>query len=194
MITGLRKSDHAERTTHCRTTNLAVRVHVISFIQRVVRELVFFSICCTLPLNAATVLAGFEKEKYGYTAEASPYIIEKDIIIPQGDSIVLGEGCQFFFKPFTGIIVHGSLIVRGTSEHPVIFSSINDTLSPEHSSELPNPFDWNGIYISPRAGLIELSDFILKYSVYGIKSQKESFISINICNEMECDIGERFTW
>lgn len=109
-----------------------------------------------------------------FSAQNNPYVVNGNLTVPEGEHAVIGEGVHFFFRPFTGIMVYGNLSVHGTAEHPVHFTAINDTLSPEKSGDLPNPFDWNGIMIDDMAGSVDLFHFILSYSVYGIKSQKAS--------------------
>lgn len=113
------------------------------------------------------------------TASGNPYIVETEITIPKGHRLCIKEGCMLFFRPFTGITVEGSLIVEGTSENPVIFTSVNDSLLTPNPTQLANPFDWNGIYITHNADNVELSCFSLMYSVYGIKSQKAMFSIVN---------------
>ena len=109
----------------------------------------------------------------GMTFESggNPYIVEQDILIPEGNKAIIKEGCVFLFKPFTGLTVHGHLIVDGTQANPVIFSSFNDGEYNTASEQLPNPFDWNGILISRESGTVTLKHFGLRFSVYGIKSQ-----------------------
>ena len=113
------------------------------------------------------------------TAEGGPYIVVNDLTIPEGENAVIGEGCRLFFKPFTGIIVDGNITVAGTQDHPVLFTSINDSLSPYKKEQLPNPFDWNGIHVKDDVGKVTFSHFTLAYSVYGIKSQKASIVIDN---------------
>jgi hypothetical protein len=60
--------------------------------------------------------------------------------------------CAFLFKPFTGMIVDGSLKAEGTLQNPVVFTTVNDGKYNPNSRQLPNPFDWNGIQVS--AGII----------------------------------------
>ena len=103
----------------------------------------------------------------------NPYIINDNLTIPSGKVFTINKGCILVFKPFTGIIVEGSLIVKGSADEPVIFTTINDQTYNPATDQFPNPFDWNGILITPNAGNVRLSDFLLEYSVYGIKSQKE---------------------
>ncbi len=88
-------------------------------------------------------------------------------------------GTVLLFNSFTGLNVFGSLIVEGTPEKPVIFTSINDNFYNEETEQLPNPFDWNGIHINAGAGDVKFRNFKLMYSVYGIKSQKEDIIIQN---------------
>jgi hypothetical protein len=108
------------------------------------------------------------------TAEQGPYLVEEDCVVPKGKSTVIAEGCQFFFEPFTGIIVNGNLTVAGTQEKPVLFTSIKDTLEPKGDDNKPDAFDWNGILISKESGTVVLKHFKLNFSVYGIKSQNST--------------------
>jgi hypothetical protein len=100
----------------------------------------------------------------------NPFIIEQDIIVPNGQKVVIKEGCIFLFNPFTGLQVQGELKVEGSQEKPVIFTSIYDSYNKE-SPQLPNPFDWNGILVARESGTVSFTNFELQYSVYGIKSQ-----------------------
>lgn len=109
----------------------------------------------------------------------NPYIVEKDVIVPKGKSVVIPEGIVLLFHPFTGFQVFGRLVVQGSSEHMVVFTSINDNLSNPESEQLPNPFDWNGVFISKDAEGAFLNHFTLKYSVYGVKSQCKNIIIQN---------------
>jgi hypothetical protein len=109
----------------------------------------------------------------GMTFESggNPYIVEQDILIPTGNKAIIKEGCVFLFKPFTGLTVHGHLLVDGTQEQPVIFTSFNDGEYNTASEQLPNPFDWNGILVTRESGTVALKNFSLRFSVYGIKAQ-----------------------
>jgi hypothetical protein len=107
------------------------------------------------------------------SAENNPCIINSDVIIPKDGQLIIEEGCHLLFKPFAGIIVEGKLRVVGTVSNPVIFTSYNDSLAPDHTNQRPNPFDWNGIFIQRQAH-VSISNFKLAYSVYGIKTQNES--------------------
>ncbi len=111
--------------------------------------------------------------------ENSPYLITDNLIVPAGQKLVIPSGCVLLFKPFTGLTVEGVLEVNGTAEKPVVFTSENDTRYNPASSQFPNPFDWNGIIVNKNAGAIQLSNFSIKYSVYGLKSYKEDIIIVD---------------
>lgn len=103
----------------------------------------------------------------------SPYIVESDLTIPVNTQAVIKPGTVVLFKSFTGINIYGSLLVEGTKDNPIVFTSINDANYNEKAEQLPNSFDWNGIYVNEKAGDIKFRNFKLMYSVFGIKSQKD---------------------
>lgn len=106
-----------------------------------------------------------------FDPSGNPYIVEQDILVPTNSKVSIKNGCVFLFKPFTTFTVQGKLIVDGTLESPVVFSSINDGKYNPASEQLPNPFDWNGIFVTRESSNVSLKNFTLGYSVYGIKSQ-----------------------
>lgn len=107
-----------------------------------------------------------------FSPSGNPYIVDQDAVIPKNEQIVVKAGCIFLFKSFTGINVLGSMIVEGTEENPIVFTSINDAKYNSKAAQLPNAFDWNGIYIAEESGDIKFRNFKLMYSVFGIKSKK----------------------
>ena len=130
------------------------------------------------PLYSETSLSGIlgnlTIERVG-----NPFVVTDNIVVPEGKTLTIAEGTILLFKPFTGLIVEGSLVVEGGFSNPVIFSTENDPKYNPASKQLPNPFDWNGILITPKAKHVKLTNFVLEYSVYGVKSQKEEFIISN---------------
>ena len=134
------------------------------------RALALLLIAGVMTLHAETRLSG-EIHSASLDASGNPYIIDKDISVPSGKQLVIKEGCVFLFNGFTGIAVLGDLSVEGSSDKPVIFTSVNDGDFNPKSTQLPNPFDWNGIIITHESGSVHMQNFQLRYSVYGIKSQ-----------------------
>jgi hypothetical protein len=99
-----------------------------------------------------------------------PYLVTSDVYVPAGKTIRVAPGVIMLFKNFTGMHVEGRLVVEGTPERPVVFSSEFDkTYNP--SSELhANPYDWNGITIYDNGLGSTFSQAKLMYSVFGINS------------------------
>lgn len=111
-----------------------------------------------------------------FKPSGNPWVVKENIFIEEGRKTVIKAGCIFLFKPFSGIIVQGSIEVEGQPEAPVIFTSINDSSYNEASTQKAEPFDWNGITIEKTAETVKMSDFILSYSVYGLKSKKDNVV------------------
>jgi hypothetical protein len=137
-----------------------------------------FVIICAGAIWAEKIVGGDVASK-DFIASHGPFVVEKDIIIPAGTTVEIPAGCVFLFANFTGIQVYGKLLVKGTSSKPVIFTSKQDPEYNPQSDQLPNPFDWNGIYISKESAGSIFDNFRLSYSVYGIKSQSEHLVIQN---------------
>ena len=114
--------------------------------------------------------------EYLFNAAGSPYFVEKDIVVPSGTECTIEAGCVFLFRPFTGLTVEGTLVVNGTQEQPVVFTSVNDTAINRNSGQPANAFDWNGVVVAAESNGSSLSNLHIGYSVYGIKSQTPNLI------------------
>jgi hypothetical protein len=101
----------------------------------------------------------------------NPFIVEKDIAVPKGKALTIKEGCALLFKPFTGLTIQGNCSANGTKEHPVIFTSINDSIYNKTSAQPAGAFDWNGITVAKKSGNVAFNYIDVRFSVYGIKSQ-----------------------
>lgn len=136
-------------------------------------RLAAFLLFILIPLRALMAETPISGDVSGKTfhSTGNPFIVEQDLIISSGKKAVIKEGCIFLFKPYTGLHVQGNIYVEGSQEQPVVFTSINEDTFNLESKQLPNPFDWNGISISPESGTVLLSYFELRFSVYGIQSQ-----------------------
>lgn len=123
-------------------------------------------------LSAETLLKSIIGEMT-LSPSGNPYIIDEYIDIPEDSKLTIKSGCIFLFKSFAGMKVFGTIIVEGTKDQPVVFTSINDANFNKNTSQLPNTFDWNGIYIQANSIDAKFRNFTLMYSTFGIKSQKE---------------------
>jgi len=129
-------------------------------------------------VHAETHLMG-DISQVSFNVSGNPFIVEQEISVPALKSVVIQKGCIFLFKPFTGMNIEGSLFVEGTAEQPVVFTSINDNEFNKQSDRLPNPFDWNGVIISHEASKVSFTCIELRFSVYGVKSNKKDAVMNN---------------
>jgi hypothetical protein len=136
-----------------------------------------FLIGCLLVCAAIgqTTVSG-DLSNYKLDSSNNPFIVEGNIEVPIEKSIVIGPGCIFLFKMYTGFTIKGSLSVEGTAKNPVIFTTINDTLFNKEASQYADPFDWNGIIVDQQATNVVMKNFTLSYSVNGLKSQKNNIV------------------
>jgi hypothetical protein len=103
-------------------------------------------------------------------AEKGPYLVTSDIYVPAGKTVTVAAGTVFLFKNFTGLHVQGTLVAQGTGDRPVVLTSENDRRFNPGSSLIPNPYDWNGVFIHDDAIGTDLQHIEVAYSVYGINS------------------------
>lgn len=99
-----------------------------------------------------------------------PYLVTSDIEVPFGKTVIIEPGVTFLFQNFTGFQIQGQLISKGTKSDPIVFTSEFDGKYHPDSSQIANPFDWNGIYIHKDGFGSKFSFCKVNYSVYGIKS------------------------
>ncbi len=138
--------------------------------------LVFFSIAFCGQLKFAVLVGDLPDT---VRAEKGPYLINSDIYVPAGKSVVITAGTVLLFKNFTGLHVQGTLTVGGTMEKPVVFSSENDRRFNTEAAMNPNPYDWNGIFIHDDAIGTDIQNMEISYSVYGINTLTKFIRIIN---------------
>ncbi len=100
----------------------------------------------------------------------NPYIVVSTLEVPVDKTVTIEKGTKFLFKNFTGLHVVGKLVALGTKENPIVFTSENDQNVNANSALLPNPFDWDGIYIHNSGFGTNMAFCSVSFSVYGIVS------------------------
>jgi len=155
---------------------------------------------------AETHLGGKITENLIFYSSGNPYIIERDIVIPQNIRVTIKAGTIFLFQASTGMKLYGEILVEGNIENPVVFTSYNDTIYNPTSSQPPSSVDWDGILISGDAQKVTMRCFRLMYSINGIKSDKkemkinEAFFAENgkyniiIKNEVQYEAKDKFSY
>ncbi len=99
-----------------------------------------------------------------------PYYVVADIEVPANRVVTVEPGVVILFRNFTGLHVTGKLIAEGTGNLPIVFTSENNKKYNPKSLLMPNPYDWNGIYIHDDAFGTILTYCEVSYTVYGIIS------------------------
>lgn len=110
---------------------------------------------------------------------AQSYLVVGDIFVSPGSSVSIEAGTVFLFESFTGMHVQGNVFVKGNENKPVVFTSKNDKQYNSNATVEAAPFDWNGIDIYESALGSIFDRCVIRYSVYGIRSQTEHFKVIN---------------
>jgi|GEM_PF-6756988 len=135
-------------------------------------------IVCLLSLiissTAQTYLTG---EKDGVIGPGT-YIVSGNLHVLPGKTLTVSAGTVMHFEPFTGIVVRGKLIVDGTSDKPIVFTSVKDGAV---EGATPAEFDWNGLDVSNEAAYVRLSNVTIKYASIGV-NVRSSTIPVLIDN------------
>lgn len=109
--------------------------------------------------------------------DKSPYVVVGDITVPLGRTVIIEAGTVLLFNSFTSLKVQGTLLARGSSTQPVVFTSVNDKSWNPAAEVEPAPYDWNGIQIFENGVGTTFSYCTISYSVFGIMSMTK-FIRI----------------
>ncbi len=103
-------------------------------------------------------------------ALSRPYLVTADVYVPAGSKVTIAPGAVILFKNFTGLHVEGTLIVEGSLQKPIVFSSEFDKYYSSGAQMIANPYDWNGIYIHENGVATSFANCTIRYSVFGINS------------------------
>ncbi len=124
----------------------------------------------------AKVLTNTEQEVT--PAESLPYLIYDSLVVAENTTWRIKEGNRFYFHNGASLIVHGTLIVEGTRDAPVVFRGDRmDRMFPYL------PYDrldnqWGGIYLSPSCQGLTLNHADIHSGNYGV-----------ICNNIKGEVN-----
>jgi hypothetical protein len=97
---------------------------------------------------------------------ADDYVVTGNIHVLPRTSLRFEPGTTLRFENFTGIIVRGELICKGTILRPILFTSSRDI---PRSPITPEAFDWNGLKITQEASMVCIEFCTVSYSTTGIE-------------------------
>ncbi|MCB9136259.1 MAG: hypothetical protein H6636_12590 [Anaerolineales bacterium] len=101
--------------------------------------------------SAETIVGGSIISDTTWTAEHSPYIVTANINVVEGITLIIDPGVTVRFNAGYKLQVNGQLIVQGTGESPVRFTSNQADPQPgdwDKIELIPTITDENGVYIS----------------------------------------------
>jgi hypothetical protein len=96
--------------------------------------------------------------------KGKPYVIYEKAIVDTLGTLTIMEGTKIFFHRNASLIIAGTLIVRGSSESPVLFAG--DRLEKMYEDI---PGQWNGILILNSGKGNNISHAIIRNATYGIQ-------------------------
>jgi hypothetical protein len=108
--------------------------------------------------------------------QETPYLVTGEIVVPPGETVFIEPGVIFLFKNFTGLLVQGTLLARGTSDEPIVFTSENDWAYNGRLTIEPAPYDWNGITIYDNTSGTVFRHCKVQYTLFGINALTEQVL------------------
>jgi hypothetical protein len=141
--------------------------------------------CCVHASARAEVeLAGEQDGFY----DANAYLVTTTVTVKAGRTLTFAPGTIVRFRRYSGIIVEGTIVCRGTAAAPIIFTSANDRVTSQSGQKQPLPFDWNGIEVRPSSPQAEFVYTRVLYSSYGIQVVSPS-TQLTVTNALFRDNG-----
>lgn len=99
------------------------------------------------------------------------YIVSGNVHVLPKTKLIFEPGCVLRFENYTGIVVRGELVCKGTALKPIIFTSSRDI---PNSHTMPEAFDWNGIKVTSEATGITLENCLIAYSTFGLNIESNA--------------------
>lgn len=131
--------------------------------------------------SGATTLKG--EVKGTLTAAQSPYHVVEDLIVPAGDSLIIGSGVEMRFDSAKVLEVRGTLRILGTQRAPVLLTS---------ALTRPKPGAWKGIYFTNSANdRSVVQHAIIRHALFGVRIVS---CSPTLSNTRIEDAGEHGIW
>ncbi len=92
----------------------------------------------------------------GNGSNTTCYVIDGTLTMSQGATLTVDPGVVLKFSSGSGLTINGALHAAGTSEKPIVFTSVKDDIyggdtNGDGYASSPSNGDWNGIYFTIQA-------------------------------------------
>ncbi len=114
---------------------------------------------------ASTSVGGTIAGDTTWTLDGSPYLVTDDVTVNEGVTLTIEPGVVVKFNDdYDDLWVYGTLVADGTSDLPIIFTSIHDhSVGGATGSGSPAGADWSGLYFMPSSGGSVLDHVTVRY-------------------------------
>ena len=118
----------------------------------------FATLLFCFPARSQVFVYGTLTQNTTFTKANNPYIVTEELIVPKGITLTVEPGTEMRFSTDTRLLVHGTLIARGTPNDSIYFTNVQN----------PNPAIWRGIVLDSTNTMVDsagnyLSGTVLSY-------------------------------
>lgn len=128
-------------------------------------------------MHASTIVDADITTNTTWDISGSPYIISTDIFISEGATLTIGEGVIVKFDYGTQVVVLGQIVATGSSNSPLVFTSLYDDSIRGDDDGIPDttgsPTDYVG-FVFNGGSTGEFSYILMKYSLGGMSVENAS--------------------
>ncbi len=118
--------------------------------------------------------------------EDSPFYVVEDIIVPEGDSLIIEPGCELQFRYVedeeqrSSITIYGTVIAEGTVQDSINFTMANEEAVFE---------GWQGIQLLGPSDTTRFSYTNIHFADWAIHADSSSFVVISNANLSDLGVG-----
>ena len=97
-----------------------------------------------------------------------PYQVTDSLVVPPGVTLTLDAGTEMLFHDKAALVVHGSLVCRGTHDKPVVMTGDRTgNVAADISFDLMSR-QWDGVYFTPSSRANRLEGTLVKNTTVGV--------------------------